>query len=79
MLSLGAGAVEVNMPLVGVRRCGFQPRDGAAEKALDFTQRGVMLAVAIVFQKDRGAAKKVDKGRGRFVAHHRWRRLQPRY
>jgi hypothetical protein len=35
-----------------------------------------MLAVAIVFQRGRGAAKEGDKGRGRFVAHHRWPRLQ---
>jgi hypothetical protein len=69
----------MNMPLVGVWRGGFEPRDGASEKALDFTQRGVMLAVAIVFQQDRGAAKEGDEGLGRFVAQHRWPQLQLGY
>jgi len=64
MLSLGAGAVEENMPLVGAWHCGFE------QNGLDFAQCGVTLAVAIVFQQERGAAKEGDEGRGRFVAHH---------
>jgi hypothetical protein len=69
MLSLEARAGGEDAPFIGVLLCGFELHNCALQNELEFTQRGVMLAVAVMFQQDRGAAKEGDDGRGRFVTH----------